>query len=146
MYKVINVQDVDLYPENYDWLTPDQKTVIISYMNGVQDLADRYYDNYWTELNATFDLSEAEKRNKDINKYLRLYNHTTTSLTGSKNAYATLNIMCEYDWPGHAQRWFLATKEDAQNYNEFQETEVEENIDDILNGSSSLLSYGEVGL
>ena len=146
MYKVINVQDVNLYPENYDWLNLDQQVIIISYMNGVQDLANRYYEKYLTELNATFDSSLIEKHNKDIEKYLRLYNHTITSLTGSKNAYATLNIMCEYDWPGHDQKWFLATKEDAQNYNEFQETEVEDNIDDILDNSSLLLQYGEVGL
>ena len=146
MYKVINVQDIDLYPDNYDWLNSDQKTIIISYLNGVQDLANRYYNNYLEELNATFDPNYKEEHNKDIEKYLRLYNHTITSLTGSKNAYATLKIMCEYDWPEHSQRWFLATKEDAQNYNDFKETEVEDNIDDILNNSSMLLQYGDIGI
>lgn len=143
MYKVINVQDIDLYPENYNWLDQDQQLVIISYLNGVQDLANRYYNNYLQELEKTFD--STEKHKKDIERYLRLYNHTVTSLTGSKNAYATLKIMCEYDWPGHSQKWFLATKQDAQNYNEFQESEVEDNIDDILD-RSSLLTYGEVGI
>jgi len=143
MYKVINVQDIDLYPENYNWLDQDQQLVIISYLNGVQDLANRYYNNYLQELEKTFD--STEKHKKDVERYLRLYNHTVTSLTGSKNAYATLKIMCEYDWPGHSQKWFLATKQDAQNYNEFQESEVEDNIDDILD-RSSLLTYGEVGI
>lgn len=143
MYKVINVQDIDLYPENYNWLDQDQQLVIISYLNGVQDLANRYYNNYLQELEKTFD--STEKHEKDVERYLRLYNHTVTSLTGSKNAYATLKIMCEYDWPGHSQKWFLATKQDAQNYNEFQESEVEDNIDDILD-RSSLLTYGEVGI
>lgn len=143
MYKVINVQDIDLYPENYNWLDQDQQLVIISYLNGVQDLANRYYNNYLQELEKTFD--STEKHKKDVERYLRLYNHTVTSLTGSKNAYATLKIMCEYDWPGHSQKWFLATKQDAQNYNEFQESEAEDNIDDILD-RSSLLTYGEVGI
>lgn len=143
MYKVINVQDIDLYPEDYNWLDQDQQLVIISYLNGVQDLANRYYNNYLQELEKTFD--STEKHEKDVERYLRLYNHTVTSLTGSKNAYATLKIMCEYDWPGHSQKWFLATKQDAQNYNEFQESEVEDNIDDILD-RSSLLTYGEVGI
>lgn len=143
MYKVINVQDIDLYPENYNWLDQDQQLVIISYLNGVQDLANRYYNNYLQELEKTFD--STEKHKKDVERYLRLYNHTVTSLTGSKNAYATLKIMCEYDWPGHSQKWFLATKQDVQNYNEFQESEVEDNIDDILD-RSSLLTYGEVGI
>ena len=143
MYKVINVQDIDLYPEDYNWLDQDQQLVIISYLNGVQDLANRYYNNYLQELEKTFD--STEKHEKDVERYLRLYNHTVTSLTGSKNAYATLKIMCEYDWPGHSQKWFLATKQDDQNYNEFQESEVEDNIDDILD-RSSLLTYGEVGI
>lgn len=69
--------------------------VIISYLNGVQDLANRYYNNYLQELEKTFD--STEKHKKDVERYLRLYNHTVTSLTGSKNAYATLKIMCEYD-------------------------------------------------
>lgn len=143
MYKVINVQDISLYPDNYDWLNSEQQIIIISYMNGVQDLADRYYEKYSLELESSIDDEEQSK--KDIEKYLRLYNHTITSLTGSKNAYATLNIMCEYDWPGHDHKWFLATKEDAQNYNELQETEVDDNIDNIFN-TSSLLKYGEVGI
>lgn len=142
MYRVINVQEVESYPGNYDWLSDQEKSIIINYLNGVQNLANRYYDQYLNEL--------AKKANNDkdtdVQKYLRLYNHTITSLTGSKNAYATLRIMCEYDWPGHDQKWFLATKEDAQNYNEFQETEVEDNIDDILDNFSLLLQYGEVGL
>ena len=100
-------------------------------------------NNYLQELEKTFD--STEKHEKDVERYLRLYNHTVTSLTGSKNAYATLKIMCEYDWPGHSQKWFLATKQDDQNYNEFQESEVEDNIDDILD-RSSLLTYGEVGI
>lgn len=146
MYKVINVQDIELYPDNYEWLDKEQQLIIISYLNGVQDLANRYYSRYLEELNSTFDLTNKEKHEKDIEKYLRLYNHTVTSLTGSKNAYATLKIMCEYDWPNHSQKWFLATKQDAQDYNDFQESEVEDNIDDILDRSSSLLQYGEVGI
>lgn len=145
MYKVINVQDIELYPDNYEWLDKEQQLIIVSYLNGVQDLANRYYNRYLEELNSTFDLTNKEKHEKDIEKYLRLYNHTVTSLTGSKNAYATLKIMCEYDWPNHSQRWFLATKQDAQDYNDFQESEVEDNIDDIFN-TSSLLKYGEVGI
>lgn len=145
MYKVLNVQDVDSYPENYDWLDTNQQDIIINYMNGVQNLANRYYQNYSNELNATFDPNYKEEHDKDIERYLRLYNHTVTSLTGSKNAYATLNILCEYDWPGHDKKWFLATRKDAEDYNEFQETEVDDNIDNIFN-TSSLLKYGEVGI
>ena len=97
MYKVINVQDIDLYPDDYDWLNSDQKTIIISYLNGVQDLANRYYNNYLEELNATFDPNYKEEHNKDIEKYLRLYNHTNTSLTGSSSLkYSSANGISSY--------------------------------------------------
>lgn len=49
-------------------------------MQGVQHLCDYYYDKYFTN---------AEQ------KSLKLYQHTLTSLTGSKNAYATMGIMVE---------------------------------------------------
>lgn len=37
-YKVINVQDIDKYPDNYDFLESEQKMKIIGYMNGIQKL------------------------------------------------------------------------------------------------------------
>ena len=64
MYKVINVQDISLYPDNYDWLDSEQQIIIISYMNGVQDLADRYYEKYSLELESSIDDEEQSK--KDI--------------------------------------------------------------------------------
>ena len=140
-YKVINVQDIDKYPDNYDFLEPEQKMKIIGYMNGIQKLADRYNAKYITELEFSVDNNDVPN---DINRYLRLYNHTITSLTGSKNAYATLGIMCEYDWPHHANEWILATKQDAIDYNNFQETEVDEEVNNILD--NTLLDYSDVGI
>jgi len=114
-------------------------------MNGIQTLANRYYEHYVNELTEHLDLPEYELEvvKKDKERYLRLYNHTITSLTGSKNGYATLGIMCEYDWPNHEKTWFLATKADAEYYNDFQETEVDNEINNI---ASQLLSYGDVGI
>lgn len=56
-------------------------------MNGMQALANRYYRTYMDNI----------EEHIDTGKYIRQYNHTITSLTGSKNAYATLGIMVEYD-------------------------------------------------
>jgi hypothetical protein len=55
-------------------------------MNGMNDLAQRYYIKYMDDITAN-------------QKYLRLYQHTLTGLTGAKNAYATLGIMTEFDFP-----------------------------------------------
>lgn len=141
MYRVINVQEIESYPDNYDWLSDQEKNIIINYLNGVQNLANRYYDQYLDELTREANGDE----NADVEKYLRLYNHTITSLTGSKNAYTTLGVMCEYDWPRHNQEWFLATKQDAQDYNDFYESELSEDIGTIFD-ISTLLHYNDVGI
>ncbi len=137
MYRVINVQEVESYPGNYDWLSDQEKSIIVNYLNGVQNLANRYYNQYLDEL------AKKANNNKDadVEKYLRLYNHTITSLTGSKNAYATLGIMVEYDWPNYRGMWILATREMAENYNTDQEVEPES----PTTNQNILLDYGDVG-
>ena len=55
----------------------------------MQTLANRYYTTY----------KENIEEYQELGTYIKQYNHTITSLTGSKNAYATLGIMVEYDWP-----------------------------------------------
>ena len=123
---MINIQPIEKYPENYDWLDSEQQIKIVSFMNGMQDLAERYYSKY-----ITFNDS----------KYLGLYNHTMTSLTGSKNAYATLGIMCEYGWKNRPHEWILATKEDAEYY-----AEHSDEIDDYNEEIRRLLDYTDVGI
>ena len=125
--KPINIQDTDKYPENYNNLSIDTQNKIINYMNGMQALAERYYNKYFLDSEE---------------KSLKLYQHTLTSLTGAKNAYATMNIMVEYDWPGHKGIWFLANKEDAQNYINAEDDETSE----VINNISDLLDYTEVGI
>lgn len=143
MYNVKNIQEPERYPINYDFLSKEEIKKIVSYMNGVQGLADHYYQKYTNELNATIGTDISEEK---VSRYLNLYNHTLTSLTGSKNAYAILGIMCEFDWPNHGHRWFLATAKDAEFYNHFIETqhEHEDYINDVL-FSTNLLTYGDVG-
>ena len=125
--KPLNVQNIDKYPENYDDITDTQ--VILAYMNAMQGLAERYYQKYMT--------------NPSSEEYWNLYQHTLTSLTGSKNAYATLGIMVEYGWKNHLHEWFLATRQDAIDYAESADEEAGfENINELI---SELLDYTDVG-
>ena len=229
MYKVINTQDIDSYPEDYNWLKSNLQNKIINYMNEMQMLANKYFQKYLDnnndnnnendddddnnsdndinydadaiddvdnnnstnttnndtdnidnnitnnenndnenidndEENNNHDNDNNEENNDEDNRwyllynseenndednekskqYLRIYNKITTILTGAKNAYAILGIMCEYDWPNHKQEWFLATKEDAQNYEDSQDIEPENESDTVPD--NSLLDYGDIGI
>lgn len=127
---VINVQELDQYPEDYEWLSEDDQNVILGYMNGMQALANRYYKEYMDHI----------EEHIDTGKYIRQYNHTVTSLTGSKNAYATLGIMVEYDWPNYRGMWILATRSMAESYGDEEEQE-----DVPIINPNTLLDYSDVG-
>mgnify|MGYP003296888677 CR=1 FL=1 len=122
--KTINIQDIDKYPDDYNWLSSEEQIKILGYMRGMQDLCERYYRKYFEETEE---------------KDLRLYQHTLTGLTGAKNAYATLGIMVE-KW-GNNGEWILATKIDAETYNNEDDSSAEEVIEQI----NSLLDYTDVG-
>ena len=121
--KVINIQDISKYPTNYSYLTEEQQFKILSYMNGMNELANSYYKKYFEDADT---------------KNLQLYQHTLTGLTGAKNAYATLGIMVE-KWGTTNNEWILATKRDATDYNE-----TEDQITEVINGIDNLLSYGDI--
>lgn len=123
--KPINTQDTNKYPDNYDNLISLEKEKILNYMNGMQSLADRYYQKYFKD---------------SYYKNLKMYQHTLTGLTGAKNAYATLGIMVE-NW-GENGEWILATKQDAENYINKQDNPIEEIIEEI----NKLLDYTDVGI
>ena len=124
--KPINIQDIDKYPDSYCSLISLEREKVLNYMNGMQNLADRYYLKYF--------------KNEEDNKSLKLYQHTLTGLTGAKNAYATLGIMVE-NW-GENGKWILATRQDAENYINKQEAPVEEVIEEM----NKLLDYTDVGM
>lgn len=104
--KIRNTEDVAQYPETYDFLSEEQQSIIVRYMNAVQQQAERYYD-----LHLQYEV-ETYKHNL----YWRLYNQTRSELTGAKSAYATTGVRVEYNWPGHYHEWILATRADAQAY------------------------------
>ena len=120
--KIINIQDISKYPTNYNFLTEGEQSKILSYMNGMDELANSYYKKYFKDADT---------------KNLQLYQHMLTGLTGAKNAYATLGIMVE-KW-GTNNEWILATKVDATNYNE-----TEDQITEVINEIDNLLSYEDI--
>ena len=120
--KPINIQSIDKYPTNYNFLSEEEQNKILSYMNGMQDLANQYYQKYFKDSD---------------DKSLKLYQHTLTGLTGAKNAFATLGIMVE-KW-GINDEWILATKIDAENYND-----TEEQTHEVIKEINELISYGDI--
>ena len=136
--KIRNTEDVLQYPETYEFLSEEQQTIIVNYMNAVQDLAHRYYE---THLEY-----EADTHKHEL--YLKLYNQTMSELTGAKSAYATTGVHVEYNWPGHYHKWILATRADAQAYLDaaddpypIEDTEEEEE-QSLIN--PMLLSYEQI--
>ena len=61
--KIRNTEDVLQYPEAYEFLTEEQQTIIVNYMNAIQDLAQRYYDTHLEYDDDTY----------KHNMYLKLY-------------------------------------------------------------------------
>lgn len=120
--KPINIQSIDKYPTNYNFLSEEQQNKILSYMNYMNELAKKYYKKYFLDAD---------------DKNLRLYQHTLTGLTGAKNAFATLGIMVE-KW-GINDEWILATKTDATNYND-----TKEQIHEIIEEINELINYGDI--
>lgn len=137
--KINNTEDIMEYPENYDNWTEEQKDVIIKYMNAVQHLCDEYYQKH---LN-----SESLNNTQEHQEYLSLYRHTLTSLTGSKNAYATLGLKVEYNWPNHKHEWFLATRQDAEEFLNAPDDPYPDSCDipdDTEQKTNKILDYGDV--
>ena len=102
--KINNINFVSQYPENYDFLTQEEKDTILNYMNGTQNLAERYYERHNHE------------DTEENNKWIRMFNHVMTLQTGAKNAFSILGIKVEYNWPTQYHKWILATKEDYDKW------------------------------
>ncbi|HBP43422.1 MAG TPA: hypothetical protein DD621_01875 [Clostridiales bacterium] len=103
--EVKNINTVDEYPDNYDFLSKDTQNKIVEYMNNYQEDANNNYEKHITALD-----------DKSRSMYLDLYNHVVDILIGSKNAYSIVGIKLEYNW-NHDSKWLLATKADYQANN-----------------------------
>lgn len=143
---VKNIDPIENYPENYNSLGEEYQEKIITLMNVRQKVADEF----WRICNDSYeDIEELDEYkytftrllNKSLNERLMAYNAAVNFLTGMKIAYASLGIKVEYNWPNHKNEWFLATREDAENYENAPEESDEEPVNQNV-----LLSYGDVGI
>lgn len=143
---VKNIDPIESYPENYDSLGEQYQEKIITLMNARQKVADEF----WRICNDSYEnIEELDEYkyifttllDKSLNERLMAYNAAVNFLTGMKIAYASLGIKVEYNWPNHKNEWFLATREDAENYENAPEESDEEPINQNV-----LLSYGDVGI
>ena len=145
---VKNIDPIESYPENYDSLGEQYQERIVTLMNIRQKVADEFwricndsYEDLETEELDEYKYTFTTLLNKSLNERLMAYNAATNFLTGMKIAYASLGIKVEYNWPNHKDEWFLATKEDAENY----ENAVEE-PEDLPVPQNVLLHYGDIGI
>lgn len=145
---VKNIDPIESYPESYDSLGEQYQEKIITLMNVRQKVADEFwricndsYEDIETEELDEYKYTFTTLLNKSLNERLMTYNAATNFLTGMKIAYASLGIKVEYNWPNHKDEWFLATREDAENY----ENAVEE-PEDPPAPQNVLLHYGDVGI
>lgn len=143
---VKNIDPIESYPENYDSLGEQYQEKIITLMNVRQKVADEF----WRICNDSYEnIEELDEYkytfttllDKSLNERLMAYNAAVNFLTGMRIAYASLGIKVEYNWPNHKNEWFLATREDAENYENAPEESDEEPIN-----QNTLLSYGDVGI
>lgn len=146
-----NINNIDDYPTDYNWLPIEDQQKILKIMNTRQKLADQYWqickDSYIESESYDVNLDEymytiSTIMDKDINEKLYLYNAAINFISGARIAYASLGIMVEYNWPNHKGEWFLATASDASAYENSQE---EEEIDQPVL-QNILLHYGDVGI
>lgn len=98
--KIYNINNSNEYPENYDFLTQEQKSVILNYFKYQQELADTYYEKHIIEPES-----------HDV--YLKLYNHVMDIMCGAKEILAQLGVMVEFNWPHSPGKWDFATRQNA---------------------------------
>ena len=143
-----NINDISTYPSDYNWLSEEQQDKIVTILNARQKIADEY----WTLCKDIYENEECLdtddyktiftiSADKETNEKLRIYNNLINFLSGMKIAYASIGIMVEYNWPDHKGEWFLATQEDAINYENAPEEPADQPVIQNI-----LLSYGDIGI
>ena len=143
-----NIDPIESYPENYDSLGNEYKEKIITLMNIRQKVADEYwrickdsYEDIEDEELDEYKYTFTTLLDKELNERLAAYNAAINFLSGMRIAYASLGIKVEYNWPNHKDEWFLATREDAENYENAEETQEDPPVTQNV-----LLHYGDVGI
>lgn len=108
------------YPQNYDWLTPEQQKAVLDHINAL--------DDYTKEL-----LSRAWKSDDEHSDTLEwMWREAQVKLNAAIDAYAAIGIKVEFGWIGHRSEYFLATYIDAfreQDYYDDMARDAERDVD-----------------
>lgn len=107
------------YPQNYDWLTPEQQKAVLDHINALDDY--------------TKELSRALKSDDEHSDTLEwMWRDAQVKLNAAIDAYAAIGIKVEFGWIGHRSEYFLATYVDAfreQDYYDDMARDAEGDVD-----------------
>lgn len=107
------------YPQNYDWLTPEQQEAVLDHINALDDY--------------TKELSRALKSDDEHSDTLEwMWRDAQVKLNAAIDAYAAIGIKVEFGWIGHRSEYFLATYIDAfreQDYYDDMARDAEGDVD-----------------
>lgn len=112
------------YPQNYDWLTPEQQKAVLDHINALDD--------------NTKELFRALKSDDEHSDTLEwMWRDAQVKLNAAIDAYAAIGIKVEFGWIGHRSEYFLATYVDAfreQDYYDDMARDAEGDVDECYAG------------
>lgn len=146
-----NIDSIESYPANYDFLQESAKETIVTLMNKRQKIADMCWEickssiteTEYINLDDDFQYIYETITDKNIQEKLLTYNISINIISAMKMAYSSLGIKVEYNWPNYKNEWFLATREDAINY---ENTTDDDSGNEEFTFQNNLLRYGDVGI
>lgn len=108
------------YPQNYDWLTPEQQKAVLDHINALDDYTKELLSRAWKSDDEHSDTLE------------RMWREAQVKLNAAIDAYAAIGIKVEFGWIGHRSEYFLATYIDAfreQDYYDDMARDAEGDVD-----------------
>ena len=112
------------YPQNYDWLTPEQQKAVLDHINALDD-----------DTKEFFRALKSDDEHSDTLE--RMWREAHVKLNAAIDAYATIGIKVEFGWIGHRSEYFLATYVDA-----FKEQDYYDDIARDAEGDVDLCCVG----
>ncbi len=112
------------YPQNYDWLTPEQQKAVLDHINAL--------DDYTKKL---FRALKSDDEHSDTLEWM--WRDAQVKLNAAIDAYAAIGIKVEFGWIGHRSEYFLATYVDAfreQDYYDDMARDAEGDVDEYCCG------------
>ena len=112
------------YPQNYDWLTPEQQKAVLDHINALDD-----------DTKEFFRALKSDDEHSDTLE--RMWRDAHVKLNAAIDAYAAIGIKVEFGWIGHRSEYFLATYVDA-----FKEQDYYDDIARDAEGDVDLCCVG----